>query len=49
MYNNDGDPESMVIMVKNIEQRKETERNLVEAKEKAEEADRLKTAFLFSS
>jgi PAS domain S-box-containing protein len=46
MYNNDGEPESMVIMIKNIEERKEIERNLVEAKEKAEEADRLKTAFL---
>lgn len=46
IYSNDGAPESMVIIFKDISERKETERNLREAKEKAEESDRLKTAFL---
>lgn len=46
IYNNEGDPESMVINFKNIDERKQYERNLREAKEKAEESDRLKTAFL---
>lgn len=46
MYTQKGEPDSMVIMIKNIQERKEAERNLTEAKEKAEEADRLKTAFL---
>ena len=36
----------MVLILKNITERKEAERNLREAKEKAEESDRLKTAFL---
>ena len=47
MYNHKGEPESMVIMVKNNQERKEAEEDLRKAKEKAEEADRLKTAFLF--
>jgi PAS domain S-box-containing protein len=46
IYNNEGDPEYMVIIFKNIDERKLYERNLQEAKEKAEESDRLKTAFL---
>ncbi len=46
IYNQEGEPESMVILIKNIDERKEGERKLLEAKEKAEEADRLKTAFL---
>jgi len=46
IYNNSGEPESMVIILKDISARKESERNLMEAKEKAEESDRLKTAFL---
>ena len=46
IYNNHGEPDSMVIIFKDISERKETERNLREAKEKAEESDRLKTAFL---
>ena len=36
----------MVIMFKDITERKEAERDLLEAKERAEESDRLKTAFL---
>ncbi len=46
IYNNEGEPESMVIIFKDITDRKETERNLMEAKERAEESDRLKSAFL---
>lgn len=46
IYNKEGSPESMVIIFKDISDRKETERKLREAKEKAEESDRLKTAFL---
>jgi PAS domain S-box-containing protein len=46
IYNNNGDPESVVVIFKDISERKEAERNLLEAKEKAEESDRLKTAFL---
>ncbi len=46
MYTSDGKPESMVLIVKNISERKEAERKLLEAKYKAEESDRLKTAFL---
>jgi len=46
IYNNNGEPESIVVIFKDISERKETERNLLEAKEKAEESDRLKTAFL---
>ena len=46
IYNNEGDLESMVIIFKDIADRKQAERNLMEAKEKAEESDRLKTAFL---
>lgn len=46
IYNNNGEPESVVVLFKDISERKETERNLREAKEKAEESDRLKTAFL---
>ncbi|MEX0986562.1 MAG: PAS domain S-box protein [Bacteroidales bacterium] len=46
IYNNEGEPESMMIIFKDISERKEAERNLREAKEKAEESDRLKTAFL---
>ena len=36
----------MVLILKNITERKEAERKLLEAKYKAEESDRLKTAFL---
>ena len=46
IYNNKGEPESMVIIFKDISERKESERHLREAKERAEESDRLKTAFL---
>lgn len=46
IYNNEGKPESMVIIFKDITDRKEAERNLMVAKERAEESDRLKTAFL---
>ena len=46
IYNTEGKPESMVIIFKDISERKEAERTLREAKEKAEESDRLKTAFL---
>lgn len=46
IYNNEGKAESMVIIFKDITGRKEAERNLREAKERAEESDRLKTAFL---
>jgi PAS domain S-box-containing protein len=46
IYNKEGEPESMVIIFKDITDRKESERNLREAKEKAEESDRLKSAFL---
>lgn len=46
MYNSDGIPDSMVLILKNISERKDAERKLLEAKYKAEESDRLKTAFL---
>lgn len=46
IYTGDGKPESMVLIVKNITERKEAERKLLEAKYKAEESDKLKTAFL---
>jgi signal transduction histidine kinase len=46
IYNNEGEPESMVLIFKDISERKESERHLREAKERAEESDRLKTAFL---
>jgi len=46
IYTSDGKPESMVILLKNITERKESERKILEAKYKAEESDRLKTAFL---
>jgi len=46
IYNREGKPESMVLLMKNISERKETERRVLEAKFKAEESDRLKTAFL---
>jgi signal transduction histidine kinase len=46
IYNSSGRPESMVLILKNITERKEAERNLLEAKYKAEESDKLKTAFL---
>jgi len=46
IYGSDGKPESMVLILKNITERKEAERKLIEAKSKAEESDRLKTAFL---
>ena len=46
IYNSDGKPDSMVIILKNITERKEAERTLLEAKFKAEESDKLKTAFL---
>ncbi len=46
MYTSDGKPDSMVLILKNISERKESERKLLEAKYKAEESDRLKTAFL---
>ncbi len=46
IYNSEGKPESMVLILKNITERKEAERKLLEAKYKAEESDKLKTAFL---
>jgi PAS domain S-box-containing protein len=46
IYTPDGKPESMVLIIKNISERKETERKILEAKYKAEESDKLKTAFL---
>lgn len=46
IYDSNGKPESMVLIVKNISERKEAVNRLREAKEKAEESDRLKTAFL---
>ncbi len=46
IYGSNGKPESMVIILKNITERKDAERRLLEAKYKAEESDRLKTAFL---
>jgi PAS domain S-box-containing protein len=46
IYGRDGKPDSMVLIVKNITERKEAEKKLLEAKYKAEESDRLKTAFL---
>lgn len=46
IHRSDGTQESMVLILKNITERKHAERNLLEAKYKAEESDRLKTAFL---
>ncbi len=46
IYTTDGKPESMVLIMKNISERKEAERKVLEAKYKAEESDKLKTAFL---
>ena len=46
VYDSEGKPESMVVILKNISERKESERKMLEAKYKAEESDRLKTAFL---
>ncbi len=46
IYDSTGKPESMVVILKNISERKEAERKILEAKYKAEESDRLKTAFL---
>ena len=46
IYSGDGKPETMVLIVKNITERKEAEKRLLEAKYKAEESDKLKTAFL---
>jgi PAS domain S-box-containing protein len=46
IYDGDGKPESMVLILKDISERKEAERKILEAKYKAEESDRLKTAFL---
>ena len=46
IYDSEGKPESMVLILKNISDRKEAERKILEAKYKAEESDRLKTAFL---
>jgi PAS domain S-box-containing protein len=46
IYASDGKPESMVLIIKDISERKEVERKILEAKYKAEESDKLKTAFL---
>jgi PAS domain S-box-containing protein len=46
IYTSDGKPDSMVLILKNISERKEAERKILEAKYKAEESDKLKTAFL---
>ena len=46
IYDSNGKPESMVLILKNISERKDAERKMLEAKYKAEESDRLKTAFL---
>ncbi|MEN8229868.1 MAG: PAS domain S-box protein, partial [Bacteroidota bacterium] len=43
IYDGNGKPESMVIILKNITERKEAERKMLEAKYKAEESDKLKT------
>jgi len=43
IYDSEGKPESMVLILKNISDRKEAERKILEAKYKAEESDRLKT------
>jgi PAS domain S-box-containing protein len=46
IYTSDGKPESMVLILKDISDRKEAERKMLEAKFRAEESDKLKTAFL---
>ncbi len=46
IFSREGKPDSMVVIVKDISNRKEAERKILEAKFKAEESDRLKTAFL---
>ena len=46
MYTSSGKPESMVLILKNISDRKDAERKILESKRKAEESDKLKTAFL---
>ena len=46
IYGTNGKPESMVLILKDITERKDAERRLLEAKYQAEESDRLKTAFL---
>jgi PAS domain S-box-containing protein len=46
IYTSDGKPESMVLILKNITERKEAERRMLEARYRAEESDKLKTAFL---
>ena len=46
IYTSEGRPETMVLIIKNITERKEAEKRLLEAKYKAEESDKLKTAFL---
>ncbi len=46
IYSTDGKPESMVLILKNITERKKAEKDLLEAKVRAEESDKLKTAFL---
>ena len=46
IYSPNGKPESMVLIIKDISERKESERIILEAMYKAEESDKLKTAFL---
>jgi PAS domain S-box-containing protein len=46
IYTSNGRPESMVLIIKDISERKDSERKILEAKYKAEESDKLKTAFL---
>lgn len=46
IFSSNGKPESMVLILKNITERKDAERKILEAKYKAEESDRLKTSFL---
>jgi PAS domain S-box-containing protein len=45
-FSNNNDPTRIVGIVQDIDQRKRTETELIEAKQSAEEADRLKTVFL---
>jgi PAS domain S-box-containing protein len=46
IFSSKGKPDSMVLILKNITERKEAERKILEAKYRAEESDKLKTAFL---
>lgn len=45
-YDTDGNPEKIIGSIRDITARKKAEEELIKAKDKAEESDRLKTAFL---